>query len=436
MKNKLLESQLENIHENTSVSSAEYASLVLPLVKKIYGKSLISQIADIQPTKSPIAKVAALYSLYSGDGNSAENNTHIDNSYIIVVDNTTGLSIDDIITIGTSTFKIHYIEDLKLLISRETDTYIPVKTDTFSGKTISYASMNRASIKKLFKNYTGSYAYGNDDNNRVNYLGFETRTETVNTVARKIRTKYSQEQMQDIFAVYKEKMIDLVTESMANEVRYETDKELIRYMKFIAQLTSNPIVLTNSYGSFKSGSLADVSYDIVANIYLAAEKIVKDTKRNRTVFVLADPVTSAFLQTNAFHTSVDPEEGNPYKIGKLGIYPLYVDLFAEPSEHYVIVGYMGSSEQDGDSGIIYSPYTSQIVTATDTNFKENVIIIDRYAIIRHPQDSGNVVRDDAWNIANEGNSDFFKMFLIDYATTNADSPNGLSNFNTSALKFE
>jgi len=420
MNNILLESVVQQINENSSGSSAEFASLILPLVTKIYPKSLVSQICDVEVVKSPIAKIAALYSLYTGEGSSAETNTHIDSSFIIVIDDATGLAVDDTITISTSTFKIRYIEDLKILISRETGSYVPVATDTFGGKTISYASFNRAAIKKLFQNYTGSYAYTTDSNTTVKYLGFETRTETVETVSRKIRTKFSQEQLQDILAVYKEKGLELASESIANEVRTEIDKELIKYIKFIAASVASATITLDDTSARNYGSLADVTYDVVTNIYLAAEKIVKDTKRNRTVFVLADPVTAAFLQANAFHTAIEQEDGNPYKVGKLGIYPLYVDLYAEPGEHFVVVGYMGSSANDGDSGIIYAPYTSAIVSATDTNFKEHIMHIERYAMLRHPQDSGNIVRDDQWNTENEGNSDFFKMMFVDYT--------GLSNF--------
>jgi hypothetical protein len=119
MNNILLESVVQQINENSSGSSAEFASLILPLVTKIYPKSLVSQICDVEVVKSPIAKIAALYSLYTGEGSSAETNTHIDSSFIIVIDDATGLAVDDTITISTSTFKIRYIEDLKILISRK-----------------------------------------------------------------------------------------------------------------------------------------------------------------------------------------------------------------------------------------------------------------------------------------------------------------------------
>lgn len=419
--NLLLESNAIQINENsTSVDSATFGSLILPLVTKIYPKSLVAQICDNQVLKSSQAKVAALYSLYTGDGSSAETNTHIDNSFLIIVDDGTGLNVDDIITISTSTFTIRYLEKkadpstiTTILLSRETGSYIPIKTDTFGSATVTFATLNRAAIKKLFFHYTDSYAL--DDNTEVKNLGFETRTETVNTKSRKIKTKFSTEQLQDLQAIYKKDGIELATESIANEVRQEIDKELITYMKFIAEVsTTAEIALKNSYGAYPSGSLQDVSYDLVSNIYLAAERIVEDTKRNRTVFVLADPITAAFLQTNAFHTAVETEDGNPYKIGKLGIYPLFVDLFAEPGERYVLVGYMGSFNADGDSGIIYAPYTSNLITVTDTNFKENVLYIDRYAMVRHPQDTGNIIRDDPWNSANASNSDFFKMFFVSF----------------------
>ena len=169
-------------------------------------------------------------------------------------------------------------------------------------------------------------------------------------------------------------------------------------------------------------------YDLIVNIYLAAERIVRDTKRNRSVFIMADPITTSFLQLNAFHTQAQFNQNNPYLVGHLGIYPLYCDLYADVNEHYIIVGYLGSNNNDGDSGIIYCPYTTTLHVAPDpTYFTENMLFLQRYAMIRHPQDLGNLVPDDPWNSTNAGNSDFFKMFLVDFGT------NVLVNFSDKSI---
>lgn len=440
---------------NTATVGGEFAQLILPLIKKIYPDSLIAEIADIQPLSAPAAKVGALYSLYTGYDNSAIENTHVFNSFLVVT-TTAGVSLYDTWTGYGATYTVRYFEQdtvgattyYKILLSMETGAHVPTKGDVFSDTTnstnytITYGTWNRAAITKIFRGYTGApygdngafvgIPYLTDSNTSDRFMGFETRTINATTGARKIKSRFSREQLQDILYIYKEQGVALAAESMASEIRQEIDKEFISYMKFISQATTTlPLNLSVSSGIL-NGSLQDVTNDLIANIYLAAEQIVRDTKRNRSVFIMADPITVAFLQINAFHTQAEFNHKNPYLVGHLGIYPLYCDLYADVNEHYIMVGYLGSNNNDGDSGIIYCPYTTTLHVAPDPQyFTENMLFLQRYAMIRHPQDLGNVNPDDPWNLENAGNSDFFKMFLIDFGTT------ALVNFaNTSIPLFE
>jgi hypothetical protein len=199
-------------------------------------------------------------------------------------------------------------------------------------------------------------------------------------------------------------------------------------MKFISEIVTNATInLSLSIGIVNS-SLNSGTDDLIVNIYLAAEQIVRDTKRNRSIFIMADPITISYLQLNAFHTQAQFNQNNPYLVGHLGIYPLYCDLYADVNEHYIMVGYLGSNNNDGDSGIIYCPYTTTLHVAPDpTYFTENMLFLQRYAMIRHPQDLGNVNPDDPWNPVNGGNSDFFKMFLVNFGT------NTLVNFSNTSI---
>lgn len=444
------------IRENTSDMMSPVAPLIVPLLKKLYIDSLIGQIADVQPLTAPVGKVAALFSTYSGSGISSETDAHPDTSYLIIIPTTPALTVDVTTVVkGASTFTVRYFEADKdssgapitriLLTKPFGTTDAPVKGDVLFGvgTGITYTTPNRAAIKKLFKGYGGAfittaggikeyigYKYPNDDNTKIRFIGFEVRTIDAASASRKLKSKFSQEQLQDLLSVYKEKGIDLFTDSVANEIRQEIDKEFISYLKYISkpilQNVNSTIALINSYGASPSGSLQDVSYDLVSNIYLAAEQIVKDTKRNRTIFVMADPVTTSFLQTNAFHTVADPDEKNPYRIGTIGVYPLFCDLFAEVGEHYIMIGYLGV-DGNGDAGIIYSPYSTTIHSVTDGDFHENILYMDRYAMTRHPQDIGNVNWTDVWAVENANNSDFFKFFLVDYT--------GVKNFGDTSVPY-
>lgn len=447
---KLIVEQLEKnlLKENTTGSvEGRFEPLIMPLIKKLYLDCLICQIADVQPLTSPTGKIGALYSTYSGSGSSAETGAHPDSSFIVVIEeDISALSVGDTLTLDSdsSTFDILYIEEQKVLVARNTGTGIPTKTDTFNttAYTITFSSFNRAAIKKLFHGYSGtkdsdgnyiSYNYGYDDNTNVKYLGFESRTVTVTTGSRKIKSKFSWEQLDDLLNIYKEDGIDVASEFIANDVRQEIDKEFISYMKFIAKYTVLPPTKINLAQSIAvgGGGLKDVTDDLIVNVFLAAEQIVRDTKRNRTIFVLADPITAAFLQTNALVTKAVTDEENPYKVGNIGIYPLFCDLYSEPEEYFILVGYMGDQEGDGDSGLIYTPYSTTLHVVPDKDMKQNLLYLNRYKIVRHPQDTGNLNPDEPWNTENANNSDFFKMMIIDYGTTE------LKNFaNISIPNFE
>jgi hypothetical protein len=439
--NLLIESLEQNYLKEASTSSdmAQWGQLILPLLKKLYTSNFISQVCDTQPLKSPSGKIAALYGIYSGNNDGLTTSVYVNNSFLIIIDSITGLVVDSTtVTIGTSDFMIRYIEAYtvgattryKVLLNRTTGTYVPVKTDTFSStgtKTISYVTLNRATIKKMFKGYSGEivdgqfvgHAIGNDDNSNVRFISFETRTVNTAVTSRKIKSRFTNEQLQDYLAVYGEKGIDTASEMLAFDIRQELDKELISYIKYISKVTtSNALTLGKSIAAAPSGALQDITSDIVANVFTAAEQIVKDTKRNRTIFVLADPITCGFLQVNPFVARAEFTEKNPYRVGTVGQYPLFQDLYAEPGEYYCVVGYLGV-DGGGDSGIIYSPYTSTIHTAIDANtFATNILCLERFAYTRHPQDSGNVNPDLPWDAVNANNSDFFKMFMIDYADVN------------------
>jgi len=424
-----IEMLIEQVATNTlkeSVSSGDVAqigALISPLIKKIFTTSLISQVCDVQPLTGPIGRIATLFSMYSGEGSSAETGTQPDTSYIVYTSPAAsglGLSVGDTVTEDSSsdTFKVVHIEGEKLLLALSVGSHVIEKADTFNTAefSITYSTQNRAAIKKLFTSYSGSFPYGTDSNDDVKYIGFESRTKMVESVSRKLKSKFSFEQLQDMMSVYSEKGIDTASDFLANEIQHEIDKEVIEYMKFIAPYSTISAVKLSESIAVGGGGIKDVTDDLIVNIFLAAEKIVQDTKRNRNIFVLCDPITGAFLQTNAFVTKTHMDEKNPYEIGTIGTYPLFIDMFAEVGEYFVLVGYQGLSDEQGDSGVIYAPYSNTVHVVDSGDMKQNMMILNRYAIVRHPQDTGNKNSTNIWDSSNASNSDFFKMFLVDYGT--------------------
>jgi hypothetical protein len=436
---------------------ASWEPLLFPLIKKIYPDSLVEQIASVQATKSPIAKISYLNAIYTGDKSNNENNVHWTNSRLMTLtaSASTTVSAGSIIAINTTPnvfVKVVYGEVTNEYVTTEVTSGLTVtqsvssvpkywnilvaavsgSLDTSNGmygvtsanllgtQQILYTTTNRNTIKKVFKDYSKVL----EANSNLREINFETATKTVQTVSRKIRSKFSQEKLQDLKALYNEKAYDIVAEAVANEVRQEIDREIIDYLKTIATPMKSDINIPLSLGAGGGGGLDAITYDVVGSVFLAAEEIVKATKRNRTMFILADSATCAFLLLNPFHTEAKADESNPYKVGTVGAYDLFCDPYS--TEHYVMVGYNFKSKDKHDAGLYFVPYTTTVHevtsgdTSVDTPFSQNFMVMNRYGFTSHPQDSGS----------GSGDSDFFRIFSVNYSQAGVTIPNFPEQFRT------
>lgn len=467
-KEALGEALYRNTLNEVSMSDdiAKWEPLIFPLIHKIYPESLVEQIASVQATKSPMAKISYLNALYTGDNSNIENDIHWTNSRLLTLD----VSASNTVTAGGTYLvntspniylKVFYGEKKYEFVTTEVSAglsqtqsvssvekywniltacvtgslgFDPATLGTLNpigsvvagnliggevvsgsyvgGTPILYTTTNKNTIKKVFKNYSIVL----ENNSNIREINFEPATKTIETISRKIRSKFSQEKLQDLKALYNEKAYDIVAEAISNEIRQEVDREVIEYLKLIATPMQSDIVLPLSLGM--GSSIGDLTYDLFGSIFLAAEEIVKATKRNRTMFVLADSATCAFLLLNPLHTQAEPDESNPYYVGKIGAYDLYCDPFS--IDHYVVVGYKHKSKEKHDSGLFFCPYTTTIheLTSGDTAndvipFSQNFMVMNRYGFTQHPQDSGT----------GDGDSDFFRIFSVNYYDPNVIVPN-------------
>lgn len=456
----------ENSITEASMASdlASWEPLLFPLIHKIYPNSLVEQIASIQPTKSPISKISYLNAIYTGNASNIENGIHWTNSRLLTlpasaeasfpvsstlhtIDTTPPVQVqifygeltNEYVTVSTTAGLSEvtsvsavptYWNILVAPVTGSLDvdsnfkpvnvintiiTHPPASANKIGSETILYSTTNKNTIKKVFKNYSNL----NDElNANMREVNFEPATKTVETKSRKIRSKFSQEKLQDLRAIYNEKGYDIVAEAVANEIRQEIDREVIDFLKESATPMLSDINLPLSLGAGAGGGLDAVTYDVYGSIYLAAEEIVKATKRNRTMFVLADSATCAFLLLNPLHSQAKPEESNPYKVGKVGAYDLFCDPYS--TEHYVMVGYNFVSNDKHDAGLYFTPYSTTVheVTSGDgtavTPFSQNFMVMNRYGYTIHPQDTGGYM---------DGTSDFFRIFAVNYSYNDVTIPN-------------
>lgn len=397
------------LNETTTTDISTFPELIKPILYKVYTESLVSEIADIQPLKGPVGKVYTLFSSYGGD---TDNNINSKNSTIVVLDVNT-LTNNDVITTATGTGTVVYSEDNKILV-HITSGYFEINQMINTSKILDVIT-NRNYIRRIFKNYSGPYSTNNGESlNDVQEISHELIGKTIEAKTRKLKSKVSQEVIDDLKNMYGEDFREEVLENeFASELIQSIDNEVITYLKTIATPITD-VVLKNSLG-MQSG-IAALSEDIYANLYKLTIDIMRNTKRKKNFFVLADAATTALLLNSPLHAKPQEDKTNTYFMGKVGgLFNLYMDPYS--IDHYVLVGYKSENDTLGDAGLIFAPYTNIITETIDPNSGKNIFFnIMRYDYITHPQDTTT------------GNSDsiFFKMFNVDMS----DIPN-LENMDNS-----
>jgi hypothetical protein len=426
---------------------AQYEPLIMPIITKLYPQTLVSQIADVQPMSGPVGRIAALFTVYTGNGNQINNridmvgwtgtrNVWYETSRIIAVPGDFGtVPSGTVLTTSTGgSFTVLYAEkvavEMQSLHPNVGDTlglvdagltladgpYDFVTSDhtfmlvtdwdgttTLNASTVNELAgtpgvemilLNRTAIKKYFGKYTGTFG---EDNTNVRQISYDMRSIIIEAKTRKVITGLPLEKIIDLKATYGLRYNDVVSDIIAHEIRMEIDMEVIAYLKMIAK-PMNDVQLTYTM-AFKESGLPDVSADIVASIHMAVEDIIRTTRRNRTMFILGDSATIGFLKLHPLMVVETENKGNPYCVGTLGTYPLYVDMYS--SDNYIMVGYKFDSPAPGDAGLIFCPYTHTVFEAEKLG-QRNVMSMNRYAYTRHPQDTGTGV----------GDSDFFRIFHV------------------------
>lgn len=407
MKNKKIEKFLNEMTVTGDIS--QFPELIKPILYKVYTESLVSEIADIQPLKGPVGKVYTLFSSYGGNTGEHINST---NSTIIVLSAST-LSVGDPISTTTGTGTVEYSEDNKILVHVSSGYF--EANQLIGTATILDVITNRNYIRRTFKNYSGPLATADGENlTNVPEISHELIGNTLEVKTRKLKSKVSQEVMEDLRSMYGEDFQKEILETeFASEIIQSIDNEIITYLKTIATPISD-VVLKNSLG-MQSG-IAALSEDIYANLYKLTIDIMRNTKRKKNFFVLADAATTALLLNSPLHAKPQVDNTNTYMMGKVGgLFNLYMDPYSV--DHYVLVGYKSENSELGDAGLIYAPYMNTIHEAIEPDTGKSVFFNTmRYDYISHPQDTTTGVSD----------SIFFKMFNIDMS----DIPN-LANMDNS-----
>lgn len=301
---------------------------------------------------------------------------------------------------ATGTGTVEHSEDNKILVRIASGYFEP--NQTIGTATILDVITNRNYIRRTFKNYSGPLITADGENlTNIPEISHELIGRTLEVKTRKLKSKVSQEVMEDLRNMYGEDFQKEVLENeFASEIIQSIDNEVISYLKSIATPVSD-VVLKNSLG-MQSG-IAALSEDIYANLYKLTIDIMRNTKRKKNFFVLADAATTALLLNSPLHAKPREDKKNTYYMGEVGgLFDLYMDPYS--IDHYVLVGYKSENSELGDAGLIFAPYMNTIHESVDSDTGKSVFFNTmRYDYISHPQDTTTGVSD----------SIFFKMFNID-----------------------
>lgn len=391
----ITERALENLNETASHDITQFPNLVSKIIKKVYTNSLVGEISDVQPLTGPIGKIATVFSGYGGRPTT---NMNLRTSILLHLESSDGFSVDDTISTATASGTIEYIENNYVLVKDITGTFTTGDSTTGIITNIIGTYSNRFYAAKVLKSYAGGSL--SMEAVEPNQMDIEIKLSTIEAKARKMKAKISKEAISDMVAMYGLEITeDLLVNEFANEMIQEIDAEIISYLRSIA--TPDPDhVLKISLGM--NSGLTDLANDLYQHIYNLGTRIAIDTKRKQNFFVIVDPKTLSLLQVSPLQMEPATNNENIYYKGKVGtLYDLYVDPFAD--DNYCIVGYTNGYGGIGDAGLIYAPYTNQIIETVEKDTGKSLFFnIVRYAYTVHPQDTGTGAAD----------SIFFRTFNI------------------------
>lgn len=397
LSNLKLDKALALTETNSSTDIAMLPGMIKPLLYKVYTESLVSEIADVQPINSPIALI---YTLFSSHGGSSGDLTTFNSTILTLESNT--LIVGDAVVTATGNGTVEYSEGDKVLVRINSGHFVIAQTINSTAIKIIDVISNRNYIRKVFKHYIGPYTTADGERlSNVPEINHQLIRKTVETKTRKIKSKVTSEAMEDLENTYGVPVAEeILKNEFASEMIQSIDMEVIDYLKSIASPISD-VILANSYG-VTGGDLSSIATDLYLNIYKLTIDIMRNTKRRKNFFVLADSATMGLMMSSPLHVKPEESQTNSYFMGKIGkSYDLYLDPYS--TDNYVLVGYKSKSSELGDAGLIYCPYTTSFQEAVETETGKSVFFHNlRYAYMTHPQD------------ITTGNSDsiFFKMFNV------------------------
>ena len=217
--------------------------------------------------------------------------------------------------------------------------------------------------------------------------------------SRKLAASFSLEAEMDIAAMHsfdlEREMIDI----LQYEITAELDRQLVYKMKSAAIDTANggAAALTYNVSSADGRWSQEKFSNMITQIINKSNDIAIATRRGAGNFVIVSPRVATALQAAgpqfSRNQAIVGATNGLVEVGTInGQITVYRDSYAASTNDYALVGFKGTGVRD--SGIIYSPYVTGLVSraVAQEDFSPRIGVMSRYAITDSLLGSGRYYR--------------------------------------------
>ena len=368
----ILENQLDYLTESggTSVSDVSVLKkLSVPLARRVYPGLIAHDLVAVQPMSGPVGLAYAL-----------RRHRLNENGGVEVMDGESADPSDS-----------NYVSPAERYNDWNRDMERIRPDHTWTGPISAWAGERIGEDSRLFdsiQNNEGPTKF------RAKELGISVVSKEIRALTRKIRSRFAVELQQDLQNMHNVDIRRELTDAMTYEITGEIDQECLEAIKNRAKLGGS-MQWRYQVGGHANPNDADGRWQLekyrtlVTLINLAANEIAVDTRIAAGNFVIASPRVCAVLESlpeftlapfDAKIKTLDTPVTNAY-VGTIGRFKVYRDIFAAFDEHYILVGYKGSS--NNDAGIVYAPYVPVMFDEgkAPESFQTTLGVMTRYAIV-------------------------------------------------------
>lgn len=391
----LLATQLE-ILEQTELNEATvagniatYTPVLIPMVRRVMPALIGGKLFGTQPMSGPSGMIFSLKSLYQGTKNEQDAS---DTFVILVVSDTTDLgadeaaiggaissSLDDtladptedavgtIVDIQGNTMLVKYTSGAFL------DTHVVCYAATMTqneGVDISAVyTATEALSRHIFPNFSGdlsgtgtggmSTATGETLGKDTKEMGFVINSSTVTAKTRKLKTRWTIELEDDLRHVHGMNAEQLLSGFCGDEIVREMNREFMNKVHTHAAETTDDGLSTSTWTysatAGAQGYTENERYEALGNaIVRQSRRLSRSNLRGPATFLIVTfGVLTALEKTGRYKGlgNVNPLK-NPL-VGTFDGMQVYVDMFPDSDDEFVLLGYKGD---EIDAGFYYCPY--------------------------------------------------------------------------------